>query len=51
MSNVWQVQEAKARFSEMLETSLFRGGRKLLPNGVWRLRFLCQSNSGGEWRV
>ena len=25
MSNVWQVQEAKARFSEMLETSLSEG--------------------------
>ena len=30
MSNVWQVQEAKARFSEMLETSHFRGDRKIV---------------------
>ena len=25
MSNIWQVQDAKARFSEMLETSLAEG--------------------------
>ena len=34
MSNVWQVQEAKARFSEMLETSLSEGPQVVTKRGV-----------------
>ena len=34
MSNKWQVQEAKARFSEMLETSLADGPQVVTKRGV-----------------
>lgn len=34
MSNVWQVQEAKARFSEMLESSLVEGPQIVTKRGV-----------------
>ena len=34
MSNTWQVQEAKARFSEMLETTLIRGPQIVTKRGV-----------------
>ena len=34
MSNKWQVQEAKARFSEMLETSLSDGPQVVTKRGV-----------------
>ena len=34
MSNIWQVQEAKARFSEMLETSLTEGPQVVTKRGV-----------------
>ncbi|MCY4598501.1 MAG: type II toxin-antitoxin system Phd/YefM family antitoxin [Acidobacteria bacterium] len=46
MSKTWQVQDAKARFSELLETSLTEGPQivtkrgveaaVLVPIGVWR---------------
>lgn len=34
MSNVWQVQEAKARFSKLLETSLAEGPQIVAKRGV-----------------
>ena len=34
MRNVWQVQEAKARFSELLETSLAEGPQIVTKRGV-----------------
>ena len=34
MKKVWQVQEAKARFSEMLETSLTEGPQIVTKRGV-----------------
>ena len=34
MSNLWQVQDAKARFSEMLETSLVEGPQIVTKRGV-----------------
>ncbi len=34
MSNVWQVQEAKARFSELLETSIAEGPQIVTRRGV-----------------
>ena len=34
MSKVWQVQEAKARFSELLETSLAEGPQIVTKRGV-----------------
>ncbi len=34
MSNIWQVQDAKARFSEMLETSLADGPQIVTKRGV-----------------
>ena len=34
MGNTWQVQEAKARFSEMLETSLADGPQVVTKRGV-----------------
>ena len=34
MGNVWQVQEAKARFSELLETSLAKGPQIVTKRGV-----------------
>ena len=34
MSNTWQVQDAKARFSEMLETSLVDGPQIVTKRGV-----------------
>ena len=34
MCNVWQVQEAKARFSGMLETSLTEGPQVVTKRGV-----------------
>jgi len=34
MDNVWQVQEAKARFSELLETSLADGPQIVTKRGV-----------------
>jgi antitoxin Phd len=34
VSNKWQVQEAKARFSEMLETSLADGPQVVTKRGV-----------------
>lgn len=34
MSNIWQVQDAKARFSEMLETSLVEGPQIVTRRGV-----------------
>ena len=34
MSNMWQVQDAKARFSEMLETSLAKGPQIVTKRGV-----------------
>ena len=34
MSNIWQVQDAKARFSEMLETSLVDGPQIVTRRGV-----------------
>ena len=34
MSNVWQVQDAKARFSELLETSLAEGPQIVTKRGV-----------------
>ena len=46
MSNTWQVQDAKARFSELLETALAEGPQivtkrgveaaALVPIGQWR---------------
>ena len=46
MNNIWQVQDAKARFSEMLEISLAEGPQivtrrgvetaVLVPIGQWR---------------
>ena len=34
MDNVWQVQDAKARFSELLETSLGEGPQIITRRGV-----------------
>ena len=34
MSNRWQVQDAKARFSEMLETSISEGPQIVTKRGV-----------------
>ena len=34
MSNTWQVQEAKARFSEMLETTITDGPQIVTKRGV-----------------
>ena len=34
MGNTWQVQDAKARFSEMLETSLVDGPQIVTKRGV-----------------
>ena len=34
MGNTWQVQDAKARFSEMLETSLAEGPQIVTKRGV-----------------
>ena len=34
MSNIWQVQDAKARFSEMLEVSLAEGPQIVTKRGV-----------------
>ena len=34
MSNVWQVQDAKARFSELLATSLVEGPQIVTKRGV-----------------
>ena len=34
MSNVWQVQDAKARFSELLATSLAEGPQIVTKRGV-----------------
>ena len=34
MSNTWQVQDAKARFSEMLESSLINGPQIVTKRGV-----------------
>jgi prevent-host-death family protein len=34
MNNVWPVQDAKARFSEMLETSLTEGPQIVTRRGV-----------------
>ena len=34
MGNVWQVQEAKARFSELLATSLAEGPQIVTKRGV-----------------
>ncbi len=34
MSNRWQVQDAKARFSEMLETSIAEGPQIVTKRGV-----------------
>ena len=34
MSNVWPVQDAKARFSELLETSLAEGPQIVSKRGV-----------------
>ena len=34
MSNTWQVQEAKARFSEMLKASLADGPQVVTKRGV-----------------
>lgn len=34
MSNIWQVQDAKARFSEMLEISLAEGPQIVTKRGV-----------------
>ena len=34
MSKTWQVQEAKARFSELLETSLAEGPQIVTKRGV-----------------
>ena len=34
MDNVWQVQDAKARFSELLETSLEEGPQIITRRGV-----------------
>lgn len=34
MNNVWQVQDAKARFSELLETSLVKGPQIVTKRGV-----------------
>ena len=34
MNNTWQVQDAKARFSEMLETSLVSGPQIVTKRGV-----------------
>ena len=34
MSNTWPVQDAKARFSEMLETSLAEGPQVVTKRGV-----------------
>ena len=34
MSNIWQVQDAKARFSELLETSIGEGPQIITRRGV-----------------
>ena len=34
MSNTWQVQDAKARFSELLETALAEGPQIVTKRGV-----------------
>ena len=34
MSNIWQVQDAKARFSKLLETSLAEGPQIVTKRGV-----------------
>ena len=34
MSNAWKVQDAKARFSELLETSLVEGPQIVTKRGV-----------------
>ena len=34
MNNTWQVQDAKARFSEMLESSLVNGPQIVTKRGV-----------------
>lgn len=34
MDNVWQVQDAKARFSELLETSVAEGPQIVTKRGV-----------------
>ena len=34
MSNIWKVQDAKARFSELLETSIGEGPQIITRRGV-----------------
>ena len=51
MSNIWQVQDAKARFSGgVLETSdrLTEGPQIVTRGGVWRLRCWFPLNSGSR---
>ena len=49
MDNTWQVQEAKARFSEMLETSLVNGPQ-IVTNGESRRRYWFPSISGAAFK-
>lgn len=46
MPRVWQVQEAKARFSEMLESTLSDGPQLVTKRGVEAAVLV----SIGEWR-
>ena len=50
MSKTWQVQDAKARFSELLETSLAEGPPDRDQTGAWRRPCCCPSTSGDDWR-
>ena len=43
----WPVQDAKARFSEMLETCL-REGRRSSPNAAPKLPSWCRRRIGGD---
>ena len=49
MAKAWQVQEAKARFSEFLETSLTEGPQVVTKRGV-ETAVLVPSTIGGDWR-
>lgn len=46
MGNIWQVQDAKARFSELLETSLAEGPQIVTKRGIETAVLVPI----GEWR-
>ena len=50
MSKRWQVQDAKARFSELIETSVAEGTQIVTRRGVGERQLSWwPSASGGEW--